>query len=190
MNKVSITIIENRKTLNLKFGYKQKRTSLSLKIPLITNRIDIANAKLQSIGDSFMGSFFENVEDVKNCFRQHYLKSFLIAYTKTVIPSKEFHTFNSLYNEVKKRARNKNIEFNIDVFYLEQLYTQQNKKCNLTGFFLSFGKKNLYKISIDRIDSSIGYVKGNIQLICLGVNYLKNTFDNEEVVEFLKQMKK
>ena len=76
------------------------------------------------------------------------------------------------------------------MFYLEQLYTQQNKKCNLTGFFLSFGKKNLYKISIDRIDSSIGYVKGNIQLICLGVNYLKNTFDNEEVVEFLKQMKK
>ena len=50
--------------------------------------------------------------------------------------------------------------------------------CKLSGvkFVYKGGtpkKKNLYCPSIDRIDSSKGYVSGNVMFVCWGVNYMK-----------------
>lgn len=76
----------------------------------------------------------------------------------------------SLYNKIFNRNKTSNITFED----LINIYNEQEGKCNLTGEVLTFDKNNQStNISIDRIDSNIGYEKGNIQLVCHYVNIMK-----------------
>ena len=43
-----------------------------------------------------------------------------------------------------------------------------------------------YQASIDRIDSSKGYVKGNVRYISVSANWLKNDLDDNHVMEFIQ----
>ena len=47
------------------------------------------------------------------------------------------------------------------------------------------GENPLFYPSIDRIDNDLGYVMGNVQLVCRGVNYLKNRWTDEQAMELL-----
>ncbi|UVY48073.1 MAG: hypothetical protein [Bacteriophage sp.] len=40
-------------------------------------------------------------------------------------------------------------------------------------------------LSVDRIDSSLGYIKGNIQLVCMAVNQMKSVLTVEQLKYFL-----
>lgn len=72
------------------------------------------------------------------------------------------------------KASTRNKFFEIDKNYVFSLYEKQNGKCAISGETLTFQKNNLStNISIDRIDSSLGYVIGNIQLVCAYVNTMK-----------------
>lgn len=42
--------------------------------------------------------------------------------------------------------------------------------------------------SLDRIDSSKGYIKGNVQFIVAPINYMKSTLSDLEVKQFLKEI--
>lgn len=42
--------------------------------------------------------------------------------------------------------------------------------------------------SLDRIDSSKGYIKGNVQFVSLPINYMKSTKSDIEIRQFLKQI--
>lgn len=43
-------------------------------------------------------------------------------------------------------------------------------------------------VSIDRIDSSIGYERGNVHLVCYVVNMMKHTMAVEELVWWCEQI--
>ena len=45
--------------------------------------------------------------------------------------------------------------------------------------------KYIDRASSDRIDSSKGYVEGNVQWVVLGINYTKRNFKEEELFELL-----
>jgi hypothetical protein len=91
-----------------------------------------------------------------------------------------------LLNSAKKRAKDNNLEFNItidDIFLPE--------KCPILGLELTF---NLEKVednsySIDRIDSSKGYIKGNIQIISFKANTIKNNANLQELEAIYFYMK-
>jgi hypothetical protein len=87
-----------------------------------------------------------------------------------------------LLNHCSKRNKN---GYNLDIQYLLDLYENQKGLCNISGIKMTHehGKKET-NISIDRIDSSIGYVKGNVQLVCYIVNLMKNTFSIEKLLYF------
>ena len=87
------------------------------------------------------------------------------------------------------------IEVSLD--YVYNVGADQDFFCALTGNELEFtrgGQKWLGKwcnpnsCTIDRIDSDKGYVKGNIQLITWKANCLKQHLDNEELIEFCKDV--
>jgi hypothetical protein len=82
-----------------------------------------------------------------------------------------------------KRARK--IEFNLTIEYLWELFLKQNRKCSLTGRELSFDKRGTYNqtASLDRIDSSKGYVKGNVQWVHKDINRMKSDFDQKKFIE-------
>ena len=65
--------------------------------------------------------------------------------------------------------------------YLLDLWKQQKGKCALTKKTMTHKPNNLFAVSVDRIDSNVGYIQGNIQLVCQSVNYAKNNFTNEEL---------
>lgn len=66
-------------------------------------------------------------------------------------------------------------EFNITIEYLWNLYLIQDRKCIISGETLFFPKSNKEKrnLSLDRIDSTRGYVKGNVQWISSKINIMK-----------------
>jgi hypothetical protein len=47
---------------------------------------------------------------------------------------------------------------------------------------------SLTRASLDRIDSSKGYIKGNVEFVCLAINFAKNDFKKEEMKSFIKEI--
>lgn len=86
-----------------------------------------------------------------------------------------------------------NLDVDIDLDYLFDIGEDQGWHCALTGDQLEFERGgtnwlgkwcNPQSCTIDRIDSSKGYVKGNIQLVTWEANCLKQHLDNDEFIDF------
>jgi hypothetical protein len=75
-------------------------------------------------------------------------------------------------------------ECDLDGPYLMEIYKQQDGRCAITGLELVTEFGNMCAASIDRIDSSKGHVKGNIQIVCAAVNLAKKHHPNEKIKEF------
>jgi hypothetical protein len=60
--------------------------------------------------------------------------------------------------------------------------------CPYTGKKMSLGKETSpYSASLDRIDSSKGYMKGNVEFVCLAVNLAKQSFSREQMMTFFQE---
>lgn len=93
----------------------------------------------------------------------------------------------SMYSRCRYRSQIKGYDFNIepsDIVIPE--------KCPILGITLIKGTKDNYmqSPSIDRIDNSKGYVKGNIQIISTKANSMKNSASREELLKFAKYILK
>lgn len=49
----------------------------------------------------------------------------------------------------------------------------------LVALPLVLKKNSLYKASLDRIDSSLGYIEGNVQWVLREINFMKGNLDEE-----------
>ena len=63
---------------------------------------------------------------------------------------------------------------------IQETYEAQNKVCAFSGLPISFGKE----ASVDRIDSSLGYTKDNIQIVHKRLNLMKQDIPNDEFIEW------
>lgn len=84
-----------------------------------------------------------------------------------------------LYNKFRKSANSRRIEWNLT---LKEFASSFNGFCALTGWpiDMSYGIDNA---SLDRIDSSKGYAKDNIQWVHTMVNMSKNRYNQQKFVE-------
>lgn len=103
----------------------------------------------------------------------------------------EFSPFKSVLKSCRMRtktAKNKKEECDLDLIYLKELWEKQNGKCLLTGVDLKLesGYNKNYQASLDRIDSSKGYIKGNVRYISVSANWLKNNLNDDHVNEFIQ----
>ena len=74
-----------------------------------------------------------------------------------------------------RRAREKNIEFTLTAEYIESIWTNTCPILGIPLFHSSVkGKACDNSHSIDRIDSSKGYVPGNVAIISYKANVIKN----------------
>lgn len=89
---------------------------------------------------------------------------------------------SGILNHAAKRK--KHLGFNIDLVYLLELYEKQQGLCALSGVEMTYlagkGRVNT-NISIDRIDSAVGYVRGNVQFVCDVVNRMKQDLPQSEM---------
>ena len=80
------------------------------------------------------------------------------------------------WETLRRNAFKRKLDFQISIEYAWQIFQNQNEKCALTGLPLTFKTKSDScdgTASLDRIDSSNGYVEGNIQWVDKNVNTVK-----------------
>jgi hypothetical protein len=101
-------------------------------------------------------------------------------------PLDRFSDFRVLLSSARKRSRNHALEFRLSLRYLKRLWDTQSGRCPYTGINMILNKtKSPEAASLDRIDSTRGYCRGNVEFVCLFINYGKNGFTKEAVKEFL-----
>ncbi|MCM2417601.1 hypothetical protein [Streptomyces sp. RKAG293] len=80
------------------------------------------------------------------------------------------------------------LEYDLPNGYLAALWHWQGAACFYTGKPMLTGYgigRNPYGVSIDRVDSSKGYVVGNVVLCCARVNSVKNNLTLGELAEWI-----
>lgn len=95
---------------------------------------------------------------------------------------------------IKRCAKRRDIEFSITKEYMWNLLVDQEFKCKLTGFDIYCSRNRNKKCSnykeqtasLDRIDSSQGYIERNVQWVHKYINFIKNDMSCNEFVEWCK----
>lgn len=87
-----------------------------------------------------------------------------------------------LYHAAKRRAKRKGLDFNIEVSDIII-----PNKCPVLGVELK--PKTEHAPSLDRIDPTKGYIKGNVQVISKKVNALKKNLTFSEIEKLYLYMK-
>ena len=90
--------------------------------------------------------------------------------------------------------RSRNREYNLSAEYLWDLFLKQDRKCVYTGFELVFPPtsriqdRNKQTASLDRIDSSLGYIVGNVQWIHKDLQFMKSDLSEEKFLHLIKSI--
>lgn len=88
---------------------------------------------------------------------------------------------------IKNGAKTRNLPFEITIEYIWNLYEQQNGKCAISGFPITFSKnKKENTASLDRIDNNLGYLPNNIQWVHKWVNLMKLDLTEKEFFGWIK----
>ena len=107
-----------------------------------------------------------------------------------------YSQFRYHLNNAKRHTDNKDL-IDLDLEYLKTLWDNQQGKCAVTGIELKIKHihtkkqrtdKSPYQASLDRIDNSKGYVKGNVRFVCYMFNIARNDFTDTDVIEFCKKV--
>lgn len=94
--------------------------------------------------------------------------------------------FNNLKRGCKRQTRT--LKFSLSLDYLQELLELQNYKCALSNVDLithSTASRNSTEstISLDRIDSTQGYVEGNVQWVHKNINLMKFNLNQKNFIE-------
>lgn len=110
-------------------------------------------------------------------------------------PSESYYNFSGYkemsghsFYRIKHSAEKRGLEFSITKEYIYELYLLQNRKCALTGLNIEISalKDKIQTASLDRIDSSKGYIEGNVQWLHVEVNQIKWDLPQERFIELCR----
>lgn len=111
----------------------------------------------------------------------------------------EFSPFRWFYQRITKSAERTGIPVEIDLQDLKTQWDQQKGICPFTGWEMenlpTSDWRNSIRLSprrasLDRIDSTQGYTKENIQWVCRIANYAKNGWDDQTLIDFCSAVAK
>lgn len=79
-------------------------------------------------------------------------------------------------------------ENHVTLNQLMEMWRKQDGKCAVTGLVMTWAKGTYLptSISIDRIDSSIGYRLDNVRLICYAINAFKGVWSDDHMIEMAR----
>lgn len=100
----------------------------------------------------------------------------------------------SKWNNIYYGAVQRKIPFEITPEYAWDLFVKQERKCALSGLPLTLPKSNrefntgFTNASLDRINSSIGYIEGNVQWVDKDVNMMKQYLEQGKFIGLCKKI--
>lgn len=170
-------------------GYTKNNIQvLSYRANIIKNNINVETFEL--IVNRFK-NFKLELHDINSDTRRVIIEDRLDNFINTNRDEKDrrrlLNIEGSLLNSAKKRIKKSKLEINIDINYIRSIWPLDNK-CPILNEKFVFGKSIMSDNSatIDRIDNTKGYIKGNIRIISAKANTIKNKATLEEL-EFILQ---
>lgn len=146
---------------------------------------------------SVCGKEFSRVASIEKSSR----KSFKNVCCSRACSSKVQHSGDAslkkrLYYQLSQaiRTRDKEVGEDVDEDYLLEIWNRQGGKCPYSGQEMILkphrnrGIRVPNQASVDRIDSSLGYVRGNIEFVSLIANMAKNIWTKQDVLDFCNQV--
>lgn len=97
----------------------------------------------------------------------------------------------SKWTSLRLGAKSRKLAFDISIEYAWELFLKQNRRCALSNrelFFTERAKDAGSTASLDRIDSSKGYIEGNVQWLHQKVNVMKMAMTTEEFIGFCQDI--
>lgn len=98
----------------------------------------------------------------------------------------------TIWGQMLRGAKQRKLDVTITQKYIMDILISQNWKCALSGELLTFPKssknKSNFTASIDRIDSSKGYIAGNVQWVHKKVNIMKMNMSDKIFKEWCKKI--
>ena len=88
------------------------------------------------------------------------------------------------FNHLKDAAKSRGIVFRLSYKYLRSIYDLQKGLCRYSNKTLILNAN----ASVDRIDSSKGYIEGNVQWVDKRINKLKGNFKEKEFLKLVKEI--
>jgi len=119
---------------------------------------------------------YNNLKECKECSNSRPENSNHKGWVKDVLRV-------SFAEKFKKNANLRGLKWDVTFDYLADLLIEQDFKCALTDWDIDAMFVNSNKASLDRIDSSKGYVKGNLQWVHKMVNMSKQSYSQEKFIE-------
>ncbi len=88
------------------------------------------------------------------------------------------------HTRLKRSAEKRGYTFEVSIEYLWNLFQEQKQICAITGDYIP----NIKEASLDRIDSSKGYIEGNVQWATQQANLSKHVMTMEQLYEFCRKV--
>jgi hypothetical protein len=101
------------------------------------------------------------------------------------------------FSAIKANAKTRGIQFKLTASFLWHLFMAQDRCCALSGLPLNFApvgklahtlRPKEQTASLDRIDSSKGYVVGNLQWVHKNLNYMKGELSDPEFFQLCQKV--
>jgi len=90
----------------------------------------------------------------------------------------------SWFTKSKTGAETRGLIFDITIEDIWSMYTAQEGRCFLSGLPIGWAEVGaIHTASIDRIDSSKGYLKDNVQLLHKDVNFMKQQYSQDYFIK-------
>lgn len=150
--------------------------------------------------DSSKGYTIDNVQWVHktiNLMKMHLSDTEFIKWCTLIVKENDNPSIITIKNPIDKVTSNKiwsirgrtkknKVELNIDTKYLQELLEKQNNLCALSKIKLDLNCKK--QASIDRINPTLGYIKGNVQWVCNIINTMKFRHTQEEFINWCRKV--
>jgi len=100
-----------------------------------------------------------------------------------------FKEISGIYwSSLRSQAMKRGLSFEVKIDQAWDLYEEQKRLCALSGMEINFARSKQHYLergttaSLDRIDSSVGYVKGNVQWVHKLINRMKSNLSQENFI--------
>lgn len=168
-----------------------------LKYPIETQVLDDGSLfcyickkyKSQDQFDDNKSKWFRNYKDCrcKEC-KSRQRKKRLLANNTIKSP---YELLDHRYLCLQDRAKRNGLSVDITKEYLHELWDKQKGRCamsNIQMTYISNCGRIPTNVSVDRIDSSKGYTKDNVQLVCMAINQMKSDLDVQTLLTFCRAL--
>lgn len=174
-------------------GHKCKLSGIKL-----TNSKNLSDISIDRINNSF-GHVSDNIQLIcrgLNIAKNKHANDDIIFFLDCLCGKKIFNpkVFSRDYishmrrnSEQRDKIRNFNNDLTTDKIVM--MFEKQNGLCAITGLPMACYQHPCFSVSADRIDNNLGHVIGNVQLVLKCINRAKSTFSNDDVKQWLNQIK-